>query len=196
LGRRPEADLRLCAHFGHSGGAGRIPEADTVLISASAYWPPAAYWRDGVASKRRLRDDLVGQFASGKVRVRLDDEQARLTVKGHRAGLARPEFEYEIPRADADAMLSLVCETCLIERTRYCVPHAGLTWEVDVYSGALSGLVLAEVELEHEAQAVELLAWVGEEVSGDLRFRQSTMLRLSHEAGRNVTLAEVLAALL
>lgn len=151
-------------------------------------------WRAAVVSQRRLRDGLVGHFASGKVRVRLDEDRAWLTIKGSRAGLARPEFEYEIPQTDAEDMLGLVCETCLIERTRYCVPHAGLTWEVDVYEGTLSGMVLAEVELEHEAQVIQLPGWVGQEVTGDLRFRQSTMLRLSREAGCNVTLAEVLAA--
>ncbi|GAA0283445.1 Inorganic triphosphatase [Methylorubrum aminovorans] len=153
-----------------------------------------AGWRDGVTSKRRLTDGLIGQFASAKVRVRLDEERAWLAVKGGRAGLARPEFEYEIPRADGEAMLGLVCEACLIEKTRHCVPYAGLTWEVDVYDGTLSGMILAEVELKHEAQAIELPPWLGQEVTGDPRFRQSAMLRLSQEAGRTVTLAEVLAA--
>ncbi|KAB1071744.1 CYTH domain-containing protein [Methylobacterium planeticum] len=151
-------------------------------------------WRAGVVSRRQLRDGLVGQFASGKVRVRLDETRAWLTIKGERVGLARPEFEYEIPRSDAEAMLAMVCDTCLIEKTRHCVPHAGLTWEVDVYAGALSGMVLAEVELEHEAQAIELPGWLGQEVTADPRFRQSTLLRLSREAGRSITLAEVLAA--
>ncbi|MGU3537961.1 CYTH domain-containing protein [Methylobacterium sp. A54F] len=151
-------------------------------------------WRGEVASTRRLTDGLVGHFASGKVRVRLDEERAWLTVKGNRTGLARAEFEYEIPRGDAEQMLSLVCETCLIQRTRHCVPHGGLTWEVDVYDGTLAGMVLAEVELDHEAQAVTLPDWIGHEVTCDPRFSQSTMLRLSREAGRNVTLAEILSA--
>ncbi|KMO40732.1 adenylate cyclase [Methylobacterium variabile] len=151
-------------------------------------------WRAGAVSRRRLTDGLVGEFAGGKVRVRLDDERAWLTVKGRRDGLARPEFEYEIPRPDAEAMLSLVCETCLIEKTRHCVPHAGLTWSVDEYAGALTGMILAEVELEHEAQAVALPGWLGREITTDQRFRQSTLLRLAREAGRPVTLTEVLSA--
>lgn len=60
--------------------------------------------------------------------------------------------------------------------------------------GALSGMILAEVELEHEAQTIELPDWLGREVTGDLRFGQSMMLRLSGELGRNLTLVEVLAA--
>lgn len=151
-------------------------------------------WRAGVVRRRSLTDGLIGQFQTGKVRVRLDDERAWITVKGERVGLARPEFEYEIPRADARSMLSLVCDTCLIEKTRHCVPHAGHVWEIDVYGGTLSGLILAEVELEDEADAFERPSWLGAEVTGDLRFRQSSLLRRFGEAGRTVTLEEVLAA--
>jgi adenylate cyclase len=151
-------------------------------------------WRLGVIQSRRLTDGLIGHFVGGKVRVRLDEERAWLTVKGERAGLARPEFEYAVPRADAEAMLTLVCETCLIEKTRHYVPHAGVTWEIDEYGGTLSGMILAEVELDDEMQALDLPPWIEREVTGDPRFRQSTLLRLSSELGRRVTLAEVLAA--
>ncbi|WP_411902884.1 CYTH domain-containing protein [Methylorubrum thiocyanatum] len=151
-------------------------------------------WQAGVTRRRRFTDGLIGQFETGnKVRVRLDEDRAWLTVKGERVGLGRPEFEYEIPRADAEAMLSLVCDTCFIEKTRHCVPHAGLLWEVDVYGGTLAGMILAEVELEHEAQAFEPPPWLGREVTGDPRFRQSALLRRFGEAGRVVTLEELLA---
>ncbi|TXM72742.1 CYTH domain-containing protein [Methylobacterium sp. WL12] len=151
-------------------------------------------WRANVVGQRLLRDGLVGHFGGGKVRVRIAEGRGWLTVKGERKGLARAEFEYEIPGADAEAMLTEVCEPCLIEKTRHCVPHAGVNWEVDVYGGALSGMVLAEIELRDEGQAVERPDWLGTEVTHDPRFRQSTMLRLSREAGRNITLADVLAA--
>ncbi|WP_342153058.1 CYTH domain-containing protein [Methylorubrum sp. SB2] len=153
-------------------------------------------WKAGVIGRRRLTDGLVGQFENGKVRVRLDEERAFLTVKGERQGLGRPEFEYEIPREDGEAMLRLVCDTCLIEKTRHRVLHGGLVWEIDVYNGALDGMILAEIELEHEAQAYAAPDWLGREVTTDPRFRQSTLLRLSREAGRTVTLDEVLSAVL
>ncbi|MEE7459108.1 adenylate cyclase [Methylorubrum populi] len=151
-------------------------------------------WRAGVVRRHCLTDGLIGQFETGKVRVRLDEERAWITVKGARVGLSRPEFEYEIPRPDAQSMLSLVCDTCLIEKTRHCVPHAGHVWEIDVYGGSLAGLILAEVELEHEAEAFERPLWLGMEVTGDPRFRQSSLLRRFGEAGRLVTLEEVLAS--
>lgn len=149
-------------------------------------------WRSASSSVRRLKDGLVGRFERGKVRVRLDDERAWLTVKGPRTGIARPEFEYEIPQADAEAMLQQVCTGCLIEKDRYCVPYAGLTWEVDVFQGPLSGVVLAEVELGSEDEALDIPDWVGREVTGDLRFRQSTLLELCDKREGQLTAAEIL----
>lgn len=149
-------------------------------------------WRAAATSIRQLKDGLVGHFARGKVRVRLDGERAWLTVKGARDGIARAEFEYEIPHADGAAMVDQVCTGNVIEKIRYCVPHDGLTWEVDVFQGSLAGMVLAEVELARADQTFSKPAWLGEEVTGDLRFRQSTLLHLCCEAGRPITMDDVL----
>lgn len=149
-------------------------------------------WRAAATSARHLKDGLIGHFARGKVRVRLDDERAWLTVKGARDGIARPEFEYEIPAEDGRAMLDEVCSGRVIEKVRYCVPHGGLTWEIDVFGGALSGMVFAEVELTHPAQPYGRPDWLGEEVTGDVRFRQSTLLHLCNESDGPITMADIL----
>lgn len=150
-------------------------------------------WRASATGRRGLRDGLVGQFGRGKVRVRLDEGRAWLTVKGARLGIGRPEFEYEIPCADAEAMLREVCVGGVIEKTRHCVPHDGLTWVVDEFGGSLAGIVLAEVELDAEDQPFSRPDWAGDEVTGDLRFRQTTLLHLCGQMGRPVTMADILA---
>ncbi|ACL61381.1 CYTH domain-containing protein [Methylobacterium nodulans] len=149
-------------------------------------------WLTAATGRRRLRDGLISQSNGGKVRVRLDETRAWLTVKGPRQGLGRCEFEYEIPPADAEAMMATICEGNLIEKIRYGVPHAGRLWEVDVFQGDLVGLILAEVELERADAPLVLPDWAGPEVSGDPRFRQSTLLRLRAETGRALTLDAVL----
>jgi CYTH domain-containing protein len=62
------------------------------------------------------------------------------------------------------------------------VSHASLVWEVDVHEGALEGLVLAEVEVEHEHQSVVLSGWSGSEVTGDPRYQKRNLLKLVAEA--------------
>lgn len=103
------------------------------------------------------------------VRIRVAGDRAFLTVKGPAEGIARREFEYAIPPADAREMLHLA-RGGIIEKTRYRIEHAGHTWEVDVFQGGNSGLVLAEVELSLPDEQVELPGWVGKEVSLDHRY--------------------------
>lgn len=111
-------------------------------------------WRSLAKSKQHLRDGLLAQFGGGKARVRLGANRAWLTIKGPRIGVTRPEYEYEVP--SAEEMLNTLCNGQVVEKTRFLVPHDGLTSAVDVYEAALEGLVIAEIELDHEGQALRL----------------------------------------
>ena len=126
-------------------------------------------WRGGKEGTRYRQGYLINS-ASRTVRVRLSDAGAWLTIKGARVGLTRPEFEYAIPAGDAERMLATLCEGSLVEKTRYRVPYGAHVWEVDEFHGDNAGLVLAELELQHEAETFERPAWLGEEVSEDLRY--------------------------
>jgi adenylate cyclase len=108
--------------------------------------------------------------------VRIAGERAWLTVKGTASALARPEFEYEIPSAEARDMLDLFCPKARLTKTRYRVPHDGLVWEVDVFEGHAQGLVLAEVELSHPDQSVTVPPWAGQEVTRDPRYRNAAIV--------------------
>ena len=133
-------------------------------------------WRSVVKSTQRLKDGLLAQFGGGKVRVRLAENRAWVTIKGPRVGAARSEYEYEIPCADAEEMLRTLCNGQVIEKTRGLAPYGGLTWMIDVYEGALEGLVIAEIELEHEGQALELPMWIGREVTHDSKYKKTRLL--------------------
>ena len=83
----------------------------------------------------------------------------------------------EIPFADGQAMLDHLCEQPLIEKTRYRIEHAGLTWEIDEFAGANAGLIVAEVELDDEQQTIALPDWVAEEVSDDPRYANANLVK-------------------
>jgi adenylate cyclase len=103
------------------------------------------------------------------IRIRQAGEKAFLTVKGKSVGISRAEFEYEIPLPDAEILLKMCVEN-IIEKTRYVEKVGDFIWEIDVFEGQNSGLVLAEVELTSENQEFEIPVWAGEEVSGDYRY--------------------------
>jgi adenylate cyclase len=104
------------------------------------------------------------------VRVRVAGEQGYLTLKGKTTGRSRSEFEYPIPLADANQMLDTLCVPPLIEKIRHRLPLGEVVWEIDEFSGDNHGLIIAEVELLHEDQKLELPSWIGEEVTHDLRY--------------------------
>ena len=108
------------------------------------------------------------------VRVRILGDAAFLTIKGPSVDAVRPEFEYPIPVADARELLAL-CERPLIEKRRHCVEHGGLTWEVDEFLDENAGLVVAEVELPAPDHPVTLPDWVGDEVTRDHRYSNSSL---------------------
>jgi CYTH domain-containing protein len=122
-----------------------------------------------------IRDGLIAAYKDRKVRVRVAGDIATVAIKGPRTGLVRPEFEYEIPLADAERMLSTFCRDDTLEKQRFFVEDAGATWHVDVYCGLLQGIVLAEIELKEETQELILPRWVGKEVTGDPFYRKINM---------------------
>jgi adenylate cyclase len=131
-------------------------------------------WRAAAAGSLRLCQGYVAIDGQTTVRVRTDGEAAWLTVKGPQAGLARAEFEYRIPREDAEALFGL-CGGRFVEKIRHHVTVGRHVWEVDEYSGANAGLVVAEVELGRPDEAFVKPDWLGDEVSDDLRYLNASL---------------------
>jgi adenylate cyclase len=109
------------------------------------------------------------------VRVRIMGGTAKLNIKTSTLSIARHEYEYEIPVADARELLNTSCRSAAVEKTRYCVDYGGKTWEVDVFEGANAGLTVAEIELESEDESFDRPPWLAEEVSGDPRYLNSSL---------------------
>jgi adenylate cyclase len=142
-------------------------------------------WRVQVTRCAAMRQGYLGATeARASVRVRLEDAPgppgtgaertgpaAHLNIKAAVVGTARAEFEYAIPAADARQMLDTLC-VGLVEKLRHYVPAGApdLTWEIDEFTGANQGLIVAELELGHADQPFERPPWLGREVSGERRY--------------------------
>lgn len=98
------------------------------------------------------------------IRLRIKDKDAYLTIKGPTQGITREEFEYKIPMADAQIMIDTF-NLKVLKKKRFEVRMNKTLWEIDVFEGALSGLILAEVELHSEDETFEKPPWLGQEVS-------------------------------
>jgi len=111
------------------------------------------------------------------VRVRIAGDRGFVTIKGVTEGIARREYEYAIPLAEAQELLDYVCDRPLIEKIRYRIPLGEHVWEVDEFFGENQGLVMAEVELTDPDEAIQLPDWAGEEVSHDPRYFNAYLIR-------------------
>lgn len=132
-------------------------------------------WRQAAAAQTRYSQGYLCREPARTVRVRVAGEQAFLTIKGLTTGATRAEFEYPVPLADAQALLAM-CDGPVIEKVRHLVPAGeGLVWEVDEFFGDNAGLVVAEIELQDEAQAFERPDWLGAEVTDDKRYLNSNL---------------------
>ena len=127
-------------------------------------------WRDGVESESHVMQGYLSEGKTATVRVRIKGDAAFLTIKGKMQGISRSEYEYPIPVADAEAMLRELSVSPPIDKTRYRVRCGDHVWDLDLFHGDNAGLIMAEVELEHADEAIEMPTWAGQEVSADLRY--------------------------
>lgn len=132
-------------------------------------------WR-ALAPGTEYRQGYLNSAKERVVRVRTIDDKGYLTIKGITLGATRVEYEYEIPVAEAEAMLDELCEKPLIEKNRYKIDYEKLIWEVDEFFGENQGLIVAEVELESEDQDYEKPGWIGDEVTGDPKYFNSNLI--------------------
>ena len=135
----------------------------------------SAAWRDLVEADIRIRQFYLAAAPGRTVRVRISDgTSAELTLKFGSKARERDEFEYPIPLAEAQEMLAFAMGR-VIEKTRHHVRYRGYLYEVDVFGGALAGLVVAELETPEDVPDEMLPDWLGREVTGEQKFYNASL---------------------
>jgi CYTH domain-containing protein len=127
-------------------------------------------------SAKRIVQGYICADAERSVRVRIRGEEGFLTIKSasNERGWSRYEFEQPVDLKEAEELMKL-CLPGRIDKVRYYVKAGSHTWEVDVFHGENEGLVVAEIELESEADVFELPSWVDKEVSGKPQYYNSML---------------------
>ena len=138
-------------------------------------------WKATASEGIRYQQGYISTTSGTAVRVRIAGEKGYLTLKGPsggEAGISRTELEYEIPLAEAQAMINEFVDSPLIDKLRYLVTHEGKTWEIDIFSGDNIGLEVAEIELTSEDEKFSLPTWAGECVSTDPRYSNYSLAKM------------------
>ena len=126
----------------------------------------------------RITQGYLSSVPERTVRVRIKGEKGFITIKGigSASGASRYEWEKEIPVAEVEELLK-ICEPGVIDKTRYLVEAGEHTYEVDEFYGDNEGLVVAEVELSSEDENFVKPEWLGEEVTGDVKYYNSMLMK-------------------
>lgn len=132
-------------------------------------------WRTQVNASAFYHQGYLANTRACSIRIRVAGEEATLTIKSATPGMSRDEYEYPVPVKQATEMLSKLCEGTAIEKTRHFVHLGELTWEIDVFTGANEGLVLAEIELAAPDQQFDKPHWTGAEVTDDRRYYNAAL---------------------
>lgn len=130
---------------------------------------------------RKPAEIIQGYLTGAKgptVRIRkIDDTTAFLTIKGKKIGNKAAEFEYPVPVDHADDMLDL-CGDMILTKDRYeIIGTDGHIWELDIFTGRHTGLIIAEIELPNEKTKYAKPSWLGPEITQDKRLSNGSLAR-------------------
>jgi len=128
-------------------------------------------FRPYVSKSFKIVQGFLSSSPQRTVRIRIHREKGFINIKGmaNQSGLSRLEWEREIPLAEAEKLMK-ICEPGIIEKTRHHVEAGKHLFEVDEFHGENRGLIIAEIELGSENEDFEKPGWLGEEVTGDIRY--------------------------
>lgn len=135
-------------------------------------------FKSEVFKSTRIMQGYLSSVPERTVRVRVKGEKGFITIKGigNESGASRYEWEKEIPVDEVRDLLK-ICEPGVIDKTRYLVKNGDYTFEVDEFYGDNDGLTVAEIELPSEDAVFNKPEWLGDEVTGDVRFYNSMLMK-------------------
>jgi adenylate cyclase len=135
-------------------------------------------FKQDVYKETRITQGYLSSVPERTVRVRIKGNQGFITIKGigNASGASRYEWEKEIPTAEIESLLQ-ICEPGVIDKTRYQVKSGNHTFEVDEFYGENLGLTVAEIELGTESETFVKPSWLGEEVTGDVKYYNSMLMK-------------------
>ena len=138
----------------------------------------AGDFRQSVRKATLITQGYQSSVPERTVRVRVKGDKGYITIKGKgsESGASRFEWEKEIPVEEVMELLK-ICEPGVIDKTRYLVDVGSHTFEVDEFYGDNEGLTVAEVELGSEDEAFERPQWLGQEVTGDMKYYNSMLIK-------------------
>jgi len=122
-------------------------------------------WKEFIKKKIYIEQGyLSNSLDDWIIRVRLIDKNSKIALKKHIKGITNFEFEYAIPRSDAETIMSNLANT--IKKERFFLEVEKKSWIIDCFKENNYPLEIAEIELSNEEEDLFLPSFISKEITG------------------------------
>ena len=122
-------------------------------------------WKEFINKKIYIEQGYLSKSLDGWIiRVRLTGKNSKIALKKHIKGFTNFEFEYSIPRSDAETIMSNLSNT--IKKDRFFLEIEKKSWIIDCFKENNYPLEIAEIELSNEKEDFILPSFISKEITG------------------------------
>ena len=122
-------------------------------------------WKEFINKKISIEQGYLSKSLNGWIiRIRLTGKNSKIALKKHIKGFTNFEFEYTIPRSDAETILSNLSNT--IKKDRFFLEIEKKSWIIDCFKAKNYPLEIAEIELSCEEEDLFLPSFISKEITG------------------------------
>ncbi len=122
-------------------------------------------WKEFITKKIYIEQGYLSKSLDGWIiRLRFTGKDSKIALKKHIKGFTNFEFEYSIPRNDAETIMSNLSST--IKKERFFLEVEKKSWIIDCFKENNYPLVIAEIELSNEEEDLFLPSFISKEITG------------------------------
>ena len=122
-------------------------------------------WKEFITKKIYIEQGYLSKSLDDWIiRIRFTGKKTKIALKKHIKGFTNFEFEYSIPRSDAETIMSNLSST--IKKERFFLEVKKKSWIIDCFKENNYPLKIAEIELSNEEEDLILPSFISKEITG------------------------------
>ena len=126
-------------------------------------------WKEFITKKIYIEQGYLSKSLDDWIsRIRFTGKDFKIALKKHIKGFTNFEFEYSIPRSDAETIMSNISHT--IKKDRYFLEIEKKSWIIDRFKEDNYPLEIAEIELSNEEEDLFLPSFISKEITGQTHY--------------------------
>ena len=122
-------------------------------------------WKEFITKKIFIEQGYLSKSLDDWIiRIRFTGKDFKIALKKHIESFTNFEFEYSIPRKDGETIMSNLSNT--IKKERFYLEVEKKSWIIDCFKEKNYPLEIAEIELSHEKEDLNLPSFISKEITG------------------------------